>query len=85
MLNCIVDSSLMILNYLQSSTKDDKNISQKETSIFKSTNNSCIDILLNHTGVADILKRVINKRREVIMPPDESSGSRSSASDWSKK
>lgn len=75
----------MILKYLQSSTKDDKNISQQEKSIFKSTNNSCIDILLNHTGVADILKRVINKRREVIMPPDESSGSRSSASDWSKK
>ncbi|GLV42750.1 bric a brac 2 [Carabus blaptoides fortunei] len=44
-----------------SSIKDDKTInsnnSQKEKSLFKSANNSCIDVLLNHTGVADILKR----------------------------
>lgn len=44
--------------------------------------NSCINVLLN-TGVADILKRVINKRREVIAPEEITTSARSSFSNWS--
>lgn len=44
--------------------------------------NSCINVLMN-TGVADILKRVINKRREVMAPDDFTPSPRSSFSNWS--
>lgn len=57
-----------------------KDIDKKEGTK-TSSSNSCIEVFLNHTGVGDILKKVLNKRREVIMPPDESSR-RSSGSGW---
>ncbi|KAG5886746.1 hypothetical protein JTB14_019444 [Gonioctena quinquepunctata] len=50
----------------------------------QSSSTSCINALLN-TGVADILKRVINKRREVMTPDDLSSMTRHSFSEWSSK
>lgn len=43
--------------------------------------NSCINVLFN-SGVADILKRVINKRREVLAPEEVASTARSSFSEW---
>ncbi|XP_018569770.1 uncharacterized protein LOC108909826 [Anoplophora glabripennis] len=50
----------------------------------QSSSTSCINALLN-TGVADILKRVINKRRDVISPDSMPSATRSSFSEWSGK
>lgn len=48
-----------------------------------SSSNSCINALLN-TGVADILKRVMTKRRDVFSPEDiPQVPSRSSFSEWS--
>lgn len=72
---------------MQNTSKEEKKNEEKEKTIQKTSNNSCIDVILNHTGVADILKRVINKRREVIMPSEESncSSSKGSLSDWSLK
>ncbi|KAF2879161.1 hypothetical protein ILUMI_27013 [Ignelater luminosus] len=58
---------------------------QKQKQMLKpptQSSNSCINVLLN-TGVGDILKRVMSKRREVITTDDTGSGSRSSFSDWS--
>ncbi|KAB0796984.1 hypothetical protein PPYR_11045 [Photinus pyralis] len=43
---------------------------------------SCVNVLLN-TGIADILKKVISKRREVVTSDDQLSTPRSSFSDWS--
>nr|XP_015837970.1 PREDICTED: uncharacterized protein LOC103313901 [Tribolium castaneum] len=48
----------------------------------QSSSSSCINALLN-TGVADILKRVITKRRDVFNPSEFSPVSRASFSDWS--
>ncbi|KAL3284907.1 hypothetical protein HHI36_019041 [Cryptolaemus montrouzieri] len=67
---------------------------QKQKNQFKpqlapqqSTSSSCINAILN-TGVADYLKKVINKRREAMDPSDEPSTmsrhSFSGFSDWSK-
>ncbi|KAJ8970436.1 hypothetical protein NQ314_001231 [Rhamnusium bicolor] len=50
----------------------------------QSSSTSCINALLN-TGVADILKRVINKRRDVMSPDEAPSVTRSSFSEWSAK
>ncbi|KAK5642780.1 hypothetical protein RI129_008947 [Pyrocoelia pectoralis] len=44
--------------------------------------NSCVNVLLN-TGIADILKKVISKRRDVVATDDQLSTPRSSFSDWS--
>lgn len=56
---------------------------QKQKQLLKPpTSSSCINVLLA-TGVADILKRVINKRREVIAPEETVSNTpRSSFTDW---
>ncbi|KAJ8969469.1 hypothetical protein NQ317_015284 [Molorchus minor] len=50
----------------------------------QSSSTSCINALLN-TGVADILKRVISRRRDVISPDGRSTLTRSSFSEWSGK
>ncbi|KAJ8951372.1 hypothetical protein NQ318_009308 [Aromia moschata] len=50
----------------------------------QSSSTSCINALLN-TGVADILKRVISKRRDVMSPDEGRSMTRSSFSEWSGK
>ncbi|CAH1106503.1 unnamed protein product [Psylliodes chrysocephalus] len=50
----------------------------------QSSSTSCINAILN-TGVADILKRVMNKRRDIMTPDDMSSMTRRSFSEWSSK
>ncbi|KAJ8922370.1 hypothetical protein NQ315_004313 [Exocentrus adspersus] len=50
----------------------------------QSSSTSCINALLS-TGVADILKRVISKRRDVMSPDSLPSATRSSFSEWSGK
>ncbi|XP_044765001.1 uncharacterized protein LOC123321454 [Coccinella septempunctata] len=50
----------------------------------QSTSSSCINAILN-TGVADYLKRVINKRRECNDLADDPPKSRHSFSEWSIK
>lgn len=58
---------------------------QKQKQLLKPSSSqpsSCINVLLT-TGVADILKRVINKRREVIAPEESVSNTpRGSFTDW---
>ncbi|XP_056634405.1 uncharacterized protein LOC130443683 [Diorhabda sublineata] len=49
----------------------------------QSSSTSCINAILN-TGVADILKRVISKRRDIMTPDDMSSVTRS-FSEWGGK
>lgn len=51
----------------------------------QSNSGNCINTLLN-SGVADILKRVISKRKDVVAPDEQttkSSGSRNSFTEWS--
>lgn len=59
---------------------------QKQKQLLKptpqSSSTSCINAILN-TGVGDILKRVISKRRDVLTSEDLPSISRSSFSEWS--
>lgn len=51
----------------------------------QSSSTSCIDAILS-TGVADIFKRVIAKRREVIgSEADTKSATRSSFSEWNSR
>lgn len=66
----------------QTCTKEEKvqNTEGEKKNVQKTTSNSCIDVFLSHTGVADILKRVLNKRREVIMPSEDSP--KSTGSTW---
>ncbi|CAG9824215.1 unnamed protein product [Phaedon cochleariae] len=61
-------------------------IKQKESlkPSIQASSTSCINALMN-TGVADMLKRVINKRRDVMTPDDLSSMTRRSFSEWSNK
>lgn len=63
----------------------DPNEIQKQKQMFKQTpqssSSSCINALLN-SNVADILKRVINKKREVFGNEEFPPAPRSSFSDW---
>ncbi|XP_074038464.1 uncharacterized protein isoform X2 [Leptinotarsa decemlineata] len=53
-------------------------------STVQSSSASCINALLS-SSVADLLKKVINKRRDVVTPDDLSSMTRRSFSEWSSK
>ncbi|CAG9856401.1 unnamed protein product [Phyllotreta striolata] len=68
-------------------TQDLLNI-EKQKEIMKpsaqSSSTSCINALLN-TGVADILKRMMSKRRDMVTPDDVSSATRRSFSEWTGK
>ncbi|KAF5277095.1 hypothetical protein FQA39_LY06333 [Lamprigera yunnana] len=57
-------------------------LQRQKQSLKPPSGSSCINVLFN-SGVADILKKVINKRRDMMAPDEQSNTSRSSFSDWS--
>lgn len=84
--NSIIKDEKVIIRERSFSYAVDSQELQKQKQLLKpthqSSSTSCINAILN-TGVADILKRVISKRRDVMTSEDLPSITRSSFSEWS--